>query len=72
MNYIIASCVIWTVLALCNLMAGLNCEIFFEDRLDIFITIGNTAKLATPIVLSIMRYKDPNIKKKLKGFFTKV
>jgi 1-phosphatidylinositol-4-phosphate 5-kinase len=53
-------------------MAGLNCEIFFEDRLDIFITIGNTAKLATPIVLSIMRYKDPNIKKKLKGFFTKV
>jgi hypothetical protein len=35
------------------------------------VTLGNCAKLATPICLSIIRYKDPMVKaavkKKLKG-----
>lgn len=64
-NYIIASCVIWSVLALSNFMAGLNCETLHKHYLMFFISVGNMAKLATPIVLSIMRYHDPTIKRKI-------
>jgi 1-phosphatidylinositol-4-phosphate 5-kinase len=64
-NYILASCIIWTVLAISNLLSGLNCEYFQKSWLDASITLGNAAKLATPIVLSILRYHDPTIKKKI-------
>ena len=64
-NYIVASCVIWTVLAFSNLLSGLNCEFFKKLWLDWAITLGNAAKLATPIVLSILRYHDPTIRRKI-------
>lgn len=53
-------------------MAGLNCEYFHKPRLNIFITLGSIAKLATPIVLSIMRYNDPTIKKRVGKVFKQI
>jgi 1-phosphatidylinositol-4-phosphate 5-kinase len=57
--------VIWTTLAVSNVVSGLNCEYFHKPGLNISITLGNTAKLATPIVLSILRYYDPTIRTKI-------
>jgi len=64
-NYIVASCIIWSILAVSNLLSGLNCEYFQKRWLNSTISLGNAAKLATPIVLSILRYHDPTIRKKI-------
>lgn len=64
--YVVATSMIWTILALSNLLAGLNCEYFQNPSFNVVITIGNAAKIITPIVLSVIRYKDPTIKKKVR------
>lgn len=45
---------------------------FHEGFLMIFITLCNISKLCTPIVLSILRYHDPTIKRKVQKLFRKV
>lgn len=70
-RYIFASCIIWTTEAVCFSIAGFNCSYFHKGWLLIFITIGNTAKLCTPMVLSILRYNDPTIKKSIEKVFRK-
>jgi 1-phosphatidylinositol-4-phosphate 5-kinase len=71
-NYILASSIIWTVLAISNFMMYLNCAKLHLPLLNIFVTICTMAKVATPIVLSIMRYYDPSIRNKLIKLFYKV
>ncbi|KRX00481.1 hypothetical protein PPERSA_03214 [Pseudocohnilembus persalinus] len=65
-TYVIAQSIIWTVLAFSNLVVGLNCTGWQVPKLNIFITIGNTSKLCTSIVLSIIRYKDPVIRSQIR------
>ncbi|CAD8202343.1 unnamed protein product [Paramecium octaurelia] len=71
-RYIKGSCIIWTCEAISFTIAGFNCSYFHEGFLLIFITIGNSAKLCTPIVLSILRYNDPTIKDQVKRLWRKV
>lgn len=63
--YVVWTSMIWTILASTNLLAGLNCSDFHNPSLNVLITIGNVAKIGTPVVLSVIRYKDPTIKKKV-------
>ncbi|KAL4506845.1 hypothetical protein ABPG72_001266 [Tetrahymena utriculariae] len=64
--YVVSTSVVWTILAFSNLLAGLNCSYFQDPSMNVLITIGNAAKIGTPIILSIIRYKDPTIKKKVR------
>ena len=70
-KYIKACAIIWSVLAFCNIVAVINCNTTDGGiaGLNIFLTIGNIAKLFTPLVLSILRYQDPFLNKKVKSFF---
>ena len=73
-KYVKACAIIWSVLAFCNITAVANC--FSDDGgvagLNIFLTIGNIAKLFTPLVLSFIRYQDPFLKMKVKRFLRKL
>ena len=62
---------IWGILAFSNLIVSVNCTQFKSPELNIFITIGNVMKLGTPFVLSILRFKDPLLKKKSLEIFNK-
>lgn len=64
--YVIATSVIWGILSGSYLIAGINCFNLYDPGLNVFLTVGNCAKLATAVVLSIIRYKDPIIKNNLK------
>jgi 1-phosphatidylinositol-4-phosphate 5-kinase len=59
--YVITTNISWSLLVISNIVVGLNCTYFLNDNLTIFISIGNTTKLFTPIVLSYIRYKDPTL-----------
>ncbi|KRX00482.1 hypothetical protein PPERSA_03215 [Pseudocohnilembus persalinus] len=65
-RYLVAQIIIWSILAISNFIVGFNCTSWQIPILNIFVTIGNTAKLCTSIVLSIMRYKDPIIMKQIR------
>jgi 1-phosphatidylinositol-4-phosphate 5-kinase len=71
-NYVIASSVIWSVLAASYFMMGINCTKVHNAYLNIFTTLDTLAKLATPIVLSILRYYDPTIRSKIMRLFGKI
>ncbi|CAD8111637.1 unnamed protein product [Paramecium sonneborni] len=71
-RYIKGSCIIWTIQAISFTIAGFNCSYFHQGFLLAFITIGNSAKLCTPVVLSILRYNDPTIKQQIKRLFRKL
>jgi len=64
--YVVSTSTVWTILAFTNLFAALNCSSFHKPGLNVLITIGNAVKIISPIVLSIIRYKDPTIKKKVR------
>lgn len=66
-NYVVSTSTIWSVVAISTLIASLNCTNFQQPFLNIFLTLGNTAKICSPIVLSILRYKEPTIHKKVKS-----
>lgn len=53
-------------------MVGLNFIYFKDEKYNFFVTIGSLSKLATPIVLSILRYQDPTIKTKIGQLFAKI
>lgn len=40
--------------------------------MEIVITIGNISKLCTPIILSVIRYKDPYIKDYIRVLLSKL
>lgn len=63
--YVVSTSIIWSILALSNLIAALNCRFLHSPALNIIITVGNAVKIGTPIILSIIRYKDPTIRKKV-------
>lgn len=73
-KYVKACCIIWSILAFCNIAAVANC--YSSDGgvagLNIFLTLGNISKLFTPLVLSFIRYQDPFLNKKVKRFVRKV
>ncbi|CAD8195769.1 unnamed protein product [Paramecium octaurelia] len=71
-RYIKGSCIIWTSQAISFTLAGFNCSYFHKGILLIFITIGNSAKLCTPVVLSILRYNEPTIKDQVKRLWRRV
>jgi hypothetical protein len=49
-------------LAASNLILILNCVSSNPNSsLQIFATIGNLSKLGTPIILSVVRFKNPSI-----------
>ncbi|CAD8107781.1 unnamed protein product [Paramecium primaurelia] len=70
-RYIKGSCIIWTCEAISFTIAGFNCSYFHKGFLLIFITLGNSAKLCTPVVLSILRYNEPTIKDQVKRLWRK-
>ena len=61
--YIRCTTVIWSILFMSQLFANLNCLSILKPGLLFFVTLGNCAKLATPICLSFIRYSDPMVKK---------
>ena len=67
-KYIICSTIIWAVYAFMNLAATIvqNSNSHPEHLIRIIGTIGNIAKLSTPLVLTIIRYNDKAIKKTMK------
>ncbi|CAD8115621.1 unnamed protein product [Paramecium sonneborni] len=71
-SYITAQFFIQLIQALSYILVGFNCTKFHEGWLLIFITIENSAKLCTPFVLSILRLKDPTIKRQILGFWKKI
>jgi len=54
------------------LIISFNCTTWQNPALLWFVSIGNIAKLATPICLSIIRYKDPIIKDHVKNYLRKL
>lgn len=70
--FVIVSTLIWSGLALCNLIVAFNCIQFHKKELDFFITIGNILKLCTPFFLSILRYFDPTIRVKVRNMFRRM
>ena len=52
-------------MAACNVIVIINCLSVLDPALNIIVTIGNITKLATPFVLSILRYNDPIIRERL-------
>ncbi|KAM3147767.1 hypothetical protein pb186bvf_000095 [Paramecium bursaria] len=71
-KFVIVSTLIWSGLALCNLIVAFNCIQFHKKELDFFITIGNILKLCTPFFLSILRYFDPTIRVKVRNMFRRM
>lgn len=73
-KYVKACAIIWSILAICNIVAVANC--YSKNGglagFNIFLTIGNIAKLFTPLVLSFLRYQDPFLNTKVRRFFRKV
>ena len=66
MKYIIASTIIYTTFAITYILS-----LYDGEKSDILLlSIGNTAKLCSPLVLSLVRYKDPLITKIMKQVFT--
>ncbi|CAD8084249.1 unnamed protein product [Paramecium primaurelia] len=64
-QYITAQFFIQLTQAISYILVGLNCTKFQKGWLLIFITIENSAKLCTPFVLSILRLRDPTIKRQI-------
>jgi hypothetical protein len=55
-----------------NMIATLNCYYFLNPGINFILTIGNAAKLAIPIFLGYIRYKDPIIKNKLNALLIRL
>lgn len=60
-HYILCINISWSILAISNVIVGLNCSYGLDPLLNVFITIGNLTKLVTPIFLSVIRYSDPTL-----------
>lgn len=73
-NYIRACCIIWSVIALSNVI--LMGECMYEESnaewIKVVISIGNVFKLFTPVVLSVIRYQDPFLKDRMSRFFRRI
>lgn len=72
LSYVIATSIIWGILSFAYLFSGINCFHWRNPGLNFFLTIGNCAKLATAVVLSIIRYQDPIIKYNVKPHVKKI
>jgi hypothetical protein len=57
--------ILWTILAIANVVAFLNCQYIQDPKTNLFITIGNLAKLGTPLILPLVRLKDPSLQTKI-------
>ncbi|KAL4511850.1 hypothetical protein ABPG72_012695 [Tetrahymena utriculariae] len=60
----VTSC-IYLLLGITNLMIGLNCYFLHNPGLNIFLTITNFLKLLSPVILSLLRYRDPILKQRV-------
>jgi hypothetical protein len=57
--YSICCIILWSILIVMNLLATINCSFVHNSKLNYVVNIGNFAKLMTPIVLPLIRMKDP-------------
>lgn len=64
--YLYCSIIIWSIFFLCDLIIYFNCKYFHNDNSEFAITIGNISKIGTPIILPLVRLKDPNVQKVIK------
>jgi 1-phosphatidylinositol-4-phosphate 5-kinase len=71
-QYIRWTVIIWAVLSVSRVVVTINMQLKTPiDTLFIFVTIDNIAKLAAPVVLTIIRYRNPSIKPVIDRFFRK-
>lgn len=61
-DYILASFIIWFILAISYLIGELNCSYFKIPILNISITIGNAANVCGSIILAAIRIQNPILK----------
>ena len=75
-KYIRACCIIWSVIALSNVILMGECMSLSRESkqkwIKVVISIGNVFKLFTPVVLSVIRYQDPFLKDRVSRFFRKI
>ena len=70
-NYVVCTSIIWGIVTISNFVVAFNCLYIHNPLLNIFVTIGNAAKIFSPVVLSCLRYRDPTIKKKVDYLYKK-
>lgn len=56
---------------MCDLIIYFNCKYFHDDNSNIAVTIGNFSKIVTPILLPLVRLKDPNVQKVIRSIKVK-
>ena len=73
-NYIRACCIIWSIIALSNVILMGECmeNESNAEWIKVVISIGNVFKLFTPVVLSVIRYQDPFLKDRVRRFFARI
>lgn len=71
-QYVKWTVVIWSILSVSRVIVTVNMQLNEPvQTLFIFVTIDNIAKLAAPIVLTVIRYRNPSIKPIIDRFFRK-
>jgi len=71
-QYVKWTVIIWSILSVSRVIVTVNLQLNEPvDILFIFVTIDNIARLATPIVLAVIRYRSPSVKPIIDRFFRK-
>lgn len=61
-----------TLIVVCNMVVFINCKAIHKPLMNLFVTLGNACSTLLPLVLTIIRFNNPMIKKRIQKILRKI